>query len=311
MVLRSDRGEVVALCAVVRTQGSTPQDAGALMLVLRDGKTLGTLGGGCVEAEVRLRAQQLMAEPQTRLLQFRLDQDYGWDDGLVCGGVMEIAVQIIASAADAAFSRKILDDVAAARTATLAITARDEKNQTQRFEIQIPPTPRLIIAGAGHVGASLATLAAAIDFRVTVIDDRADYATTSRFPGATCIIGDIDRELGNCAIDSNTYVVIVTRGHKHDAQALTAVISSPATYLGLIGSKRKIWQILEELHQQGATAEQLTRVHAPIGLEIAAVTPAEIAVSIAAELIAIRRGRGDQPAPPMKLSMEQLARLSK
>jgi xanthine dehydrogenase accessory factor len=306
---RSLHCDPVALCVVVRTRGSTPQQAGAAMLVLRDGSTIGTLGGGCVEAEVRIRAQRLFDAPKRQLLQFQLNQDYGWDDGLVCGGVMDIAVQIVASQSDAEFSRKILDDLAADRVGTLAIEAIDEKNETNVFEIEIPPTPRLVIAGAGHVGTSLAAIAAAIDFRVTVIDDRPDYATPARFPRAACIVGDIQTELTRCAIDRQSYVVIVTRGHRHDAEALAAVIRSPAKYLGLIGSKRKICQIFQDLLQQGVTVEQLERVHAPIGFEIGAVTPAEIAVSIAAELIAVRRIGGDSPALPMKMTAEQISRL--
>ncbi len=306
VVLRARCGEVVALCVVVRTQGSTPQDTGAAMLVLRDGQTLGTLGGGCVEAEVRTRAQQLMSQRHTRLLRFRLDQDYGWDDGLVCGGTMDISVQVISSSDEAAFAEKVLQDVAADREGVVSIDAMDESNESKHFEIRLPPTPKLVIAGAGHVAHALAGVAAVIDFKVTVIDDRADYLTATRFPQAKCIVGDIETELSRYPIDPFTYVVIVTRGHKHDAQSLGAVVNSPAAYIGLIGSKRKIHKIMTDLREQGVTQERLAKVHAPIGLEIAAVTPAEIAVSIAAELIAIRRGRGDQPAMPMKVPVEKL-----
>jgi xanthine dehydrogenase accessory factor len=308
IVRRIDLGEVVALCTIVRTRGSTPQDTGACMLVLRDGNSIGTLGGGCVEAEVRVRAQKLMTENAHRLLTFRLDQDFGWDDGLVCGGVMDVAVQVFNSIDSIELITRILPELSAGRGAVLPIEVPDESNVSARFEIEIPPMPTLLIAGAGHVGRALAQFAAQLDFNVAVVDDRADLLTPANFPAARLIHGDIETELSRFDINRWTYVVIVTRGHRHDAQALVAVINSPAAYIGLIGSKRKIHTILNELKSQGISRDRLVKVHAPIGLEIAAVTPAEIAVSIAAELIALRRGRGDQPAPPMKVPEATLDR---
>jgi xanthine dehydrogenase accessory factor len=308
IVQRTEIGETVALCTVVRTRGSTPRGKGAAMLVLRDGNSIGTLGGGCVEAEVRVRAQQLMGANQNRLLSFSLNQDFGWDDGLVCGGVMEIAIQILSPDTSVEAIKRALTELAAYRPATLAIDVIDESHQSAQFEIQIPPTPTLLIAGAGHVGRSLALIARQIDFRVVVVDDRPDCLAPTNTTGAECILGDIEVQLSEFDINPWTYVVIVTRGHRHDAQALAAVVRSPAAYVGLIGSKRKIHTILNELHAQGVSRECLAKVHAPIGLEIAAVTPAEIAVSIAAELIAVRRGRGDLPAHPMKVPTEKLER---
>jgi xanthine dehydrogenase accessory factor len=307
IIRRTQAGETVALCTVVRTRGSTPQGAGAAMLVLRDGNTLGTLGGGCVEAEVRVRAQQLMSERGNRLMTFRLDHDYGWDDGLVCGGIMDIAIEVIDSAKSARFE-PIVRTLHANQSATLAIETIDEQNQPARFEIVIPSTPRLLIAGAGHVGQALAAVGAKIDFAVSVIDDRPDCADPSRFPMADCILGDIQAELSRFPLDEQTYIVIVTRGHKHDASSLAAVINSPAKYLGLIGSKKKVRTILDDLHKQGIPREKLARVHAPIGLEIGAITPSEIAISIAAELIAVRHGRDGLAAEAMKMPAEQLNR---
>ena len=164
----------------------------------------------------------------------------------------------------------------------------------------------LVIAGAGHVGHALSAIASTLDFRVTVIDDRNDFVSSERFPNATKIIGDIESELRRFAIDANTYLVIVTRGHRHDGHALHAVIDSPAKYIGLIGSKSKIKTIFDDLSKAGVAAEKLLRIHAPIGYEIGAVTVNEIAISIAAELIATRRGREDRPANPMKIDAGQL-----
>jgi xanthine dehydrogenase accessory factor len=306
---RLARGERVALCTVVRTRGSAPQSAGAAMLVTAGGQTQGTLGGGCVEAEVRIRALKLLQRPQgesDRLLVFRLDNDYGWDDGLVCGGVMDVAVQVLdADAPHAARLREAAARLASREPTTLGIAVADEAGGAHTFEISITPPPVLVIAGAGHVGQALARIAAPAGFELVVIDDRSDLATPQRFAGARVVIGEIDRELARLATDAATYVVIVTRGHRHDAAALAAVIAKPAAYVGLIGSKRKVRRILEGLHRAGTSLETLSRVRAPIGLAINAVTPGEIAVSIAAELIAVRRG-ATLPAGPMRLSDERL-----
>jgi xanthine dehydrogenase accessory factor len=305
IIARVRHGEAVALCTVVRARGSTPQDAGAAMLVTADGKTLGTLGGGCVEAEVRVRAQQLMAESKNQLFTFRLDHDYGWDDGLVCGGTMDIAVQVIRSSQELAPLEDLLQKLTAGHEASWVIEVTDEASKPARYEVPMVPTPTLVIAGAGHVGQALAEMGARLDFRVTVIDDRADYANASRLGGANCIVGEIEQELARFPIDRHTYIVIVTRGHKHDGRALLAVVNSPARYVGLIGSKRKVLTIFEDLQKQGVSREALSKIHAPIGLEIGAATPMEIAVSIMAELIAVRRGRRGQAVGPMKISADK------
>ena len=301
---RCDAGERVVLCTVVGSRGSTPQERGAKMVVLADGTTLGTLGGGCVEAEVRKQALTLLSNDESRLLEFRLDHDYGWDDGLICGGIMEIFVQVVDRDRVEPF-REIRDALAGARGAELRLKYELAGARKEYVE-DLGPPPMLVIAGAGHVGQALASIASTLDFRVTVIDDRADYVSAERLPKATRIVGDIESELRKFAIDAGSYLVIVTRGHRHDGDALHAVIDSPAKYIGMIGSKSKIKAIFDELSQRGVSQEKLLRVHAPIGLEIGAVTVNEIAVSIASELIAVRRGRVDRPANPMKIDSDEL-----
>jgi xanthine dehydrogenase accessory factor len=305
-ILRRTRGgERLILCTVVRTRGSCPQSAGAKMLVLADGKTLGTLGGGCVEAEVRRRALEMLQADESGLLEFTLDHDYGWDDGLICGGIMDIAVQTLDAPRAAGFAT-LLEDIRAGRPATLRVPFVRGGEQ-QEYTEPLDPAPTLLIAGAGHVGQALAALAQPLGFLVSVIDDRPDYACAERFPNAKqLILGDIEAELRKFPIDEHTYAVIVTRGHQRDGQALAAVIRSPARYVGLIGSKRKIKAIFDDLAQQGVPFETLSRVHAPIGYEIGAVTVPEIAISIAAELIAVRRGFENKLAKPMKIDEEQL-----
>ena len=309
IITRCAAGERLALCVVVGSRGSTPQEAGAKMLVLADGRTLGTLGGGCVEAEVRRRALELLPAGVSKRLQFRLDHDYGWDDGLICGGMMDILVHLLDGPASAAPFAHAVDDLANGRVATIALPDPDGSDKPAYVD-QIEPAPRLVIAGAGHVGQSLADLAVTIGFEITIIDDRADCASIERFPRATHrIVGDIESELRRQPVDARTYVVIVTRGHRHDGQALAAVLGSPAKYVGLIGSKRKVMTIFGDLLAQGASIDALCKIHAPVGLEIGAVTVPEIALSIAAELIAVRRGRDDAPASPMKFDPHRLREL--
>jgi xanthine dehydrogenase accessory factor len=158
------------------------------------------------------------------------------------------------------------------------------------YRVNIEPTPTLLIAGAGHVGAAVAKLAVGLDYRVVVIDDRADLLDVSRLPPPIeTVAGEIQSSLHDWPIDANTYVIVVTRGHIHDEQALHGVIDSPAKYVGMIGSRRKIKVIFEDLEDLGVPRSKLDQVHTPIGLNIGAVTVPEIAVSIAAELTQVRR----------------------
>jgi len=156
----------------------------------------------------------------------------------------------------------------------------------------IEPSPELYVVGAGHVGFHLARLAHEVGFRVHVVDDREKFANTERFPHADEVVAeDIPVWLGRTALPSHAYVVVVTRGHTNDLEALRALAPRDLRYLGLIGSRAKVVRIYDQLVADGTPAEMLTRVHAPIGLDIGAVTPQEIAVSILAELIAVKHGK--------------------
>ncbi|MGN6507521.1 MAG: XdhC family protein [Tepidisphaeraceae bacterium] len=301
---RCARGERVALCTVIAARGSTPQQRGARMLVTSAGQILGTLGGGCVEAEVRQRAlKQLHAggSESEPVMSFRLDHDHGWDDGMWCGGILDVHVQLLGGSAAAETFGAIARSLRSGESARVAIPEIG-------FEETLMPAPPLLIAGAGHVAEALATLASTLGFAVTVFDDRADALTERRFPRAKRVVGTIDLELARHAIDRHTFIVVVTRGHHRDAAALAGVIQSPARYIGMIGSKRKVRTILGSLAEQGVDRETLARVHAPIGLEIGAVSVEEIAVSIAAELIAVRREETRRLGEPMQLSRQELDR---
>src|SRR5215204_254840 len=164
IVRRCRTGERVALCTVVAARGSTPQSAGARMLLLPDGQTLGTLGGGCVEAEVRQRALALMNERQSKLLTFKLDHDYGWDDGLICGGTMDIFVQTLEGRQSAQPFDQAIQTLRAGNPATIHFEYQAEDATRGEYREQLDPPAKLVIAGAGHVGQALAKLACELGF---------------------------------------------------------------------------------------------------------------------------------------------------
>ncbi|MEZ5942853.1 MAG: XdhC/CoxI family protein [Planctomycetaceae bacterium] len=327
-------GQPVVYTALVATRGSTPQKPGARMLVFQDGSQFGTLGGGCVEAEVKRQALSLLVEGgSSELLTFDLDKDYGWDDGLICGGRMTMLVDPIQPSSSHEFYEKLRDNVINGCTEATVIKATRKLEPGARYLLDasgncvattatepscpeavtqslkdlpsrprpyvgdagdvsyVPMLPRvpLYIVGAGHVGQKVAEYAASVDFDVTVIDDRETYCSQERFPTAKqCLVGPIQETLEGIAIDPSAFCIVVTRGHQHDEEALHVLIQRPHTYLGMIGSKRKIKLIFEDLKRLGIPEEKLATVHAPIGLEIGSQTVSEIAISIVAELIAAR-----------------------
>ena len=239
-------------------------------------------GGGALEL--------LERAGRNELLTFRLDHDYGWDDGLICGGIMDIQVDVLEGAAAGERFAAVAAAIAEGRETTFSFeyVTKETRTTLQTYTETIAPTPTLLIAGVGTWD-SAGALAGELGFHLAVIDDRPEYASAERFPKAVRrIVGEIDLELARYPVTEHTYVVIVTRGHRHDGRALGAVVRSPARYVGLIGSKKKVRTIMADLAAEGVPRELLYRVHAPIGLEIGAVTVPEIAVSIAAELIAVR-----------------------
>jgi len=390
-------GRPVCYTALVDTRGSTPQKPGARMLVFPDGSQVGTLGGGCVEAEVKRRALALLDDGSADLLTFTLDHDYGWDDGLICGGRMTMLVDPLRTAADTPYYQTMLDltargdgftevvslDAASGfppatqllldgRGALLAarrlptgagspVAARSTMNEPPLGWMSSPsmdgsppassapassappasalpaPTPpasmsldrlaallrplssrpraylvqhlaclpvlrrcRLVIVGGGHVGQKVAELAAEVGFDVWILDDRETYCTAERFPHAQRrVCAPFEQALPGLEIGPDDFCIIVTRGHQHDEEALFHLAERPARYVGMIGSRRKIKMIFDDLRRQGISAAALERVHAPLGLDIGSQTVPEIAVSIVAELIAVRNGGAaaarDQP----------------
>lgn len=335
-------------CAVVETRGSTPQKAGAAMLVYPDGTQAGTLGGGCVEAEVKRRALLGLNDTgRPEVLTFCLDDDYGWDDGLICGGRMTILAQPLTAgtsildrahryyqhlhdlaAGGAGYTEAVVigdalglpvgdrylfdpagvpaahlaDQPAWETVAThLAPLASNPKPSTRSGVAFLPARPRvsLLLVGGGHVGQAVARLAAEVGFDIWVLDDREKYVSPERFPTAgRRLVGDIGTTLRDLAptLTPATFAVILTRGHNHDEEALYHLAPTACGYVGMIGSKRKIRMIFEDLVAKGISADALTRVHAPLGYNIGSQTVPEIAVSIVAELIACRNAGGTSAA---------------
>jgi len=289
-----ERGGRCGFCVVVTTRGSVPQVPGAMMLVHGDGRTEGTIGGGCVEAEVVKRGRAMLVTGLCAVESFDLDSDYGWDDGLICGGGMDIAILTGLTSNDLGPFRQALTEIRRQHEAVLPIRVQ-QQGKTSEYRLAIEATPTLLIAGGGHVGHALARLAVPLDFRVVVVDDRADLLRPDRLPPPIeGVNGDIADALRKWPIDSNTYVVVVTRGHQHDEEALYAIANSSARYIGMIGSRRKIRLIFDHLKELGIKPENLARIHSPIGIHIGSVTVPEIAVSIAAELIQVRRTQKSQ-----------------
>jgi len=259
-------GERGALATIVHTNGSIPSYESSRMLVREDGSIAGTIGGGCVEAEVWAAAKDVMHAEQPRKMTFNLNHEAEYDAGLICGGTLEIFVE------------------------------------------PILPQPTLFIFGGGHVSLGVARAASAAGFAISVADDRAAFANAERFPMANELYVTYEEAFEKIKPKASSYLLIVTRGHKDDMRVLAWAVRTDARYIGMIGSKRKVLSVYKALEREGYRAEEFERVHAPVGLDIGALSPEEIAVSIAAELIAVRRNAQNLPHKTVKLSNVAVAR---
>jgi len=244
--MRSE-GRRGALATIVHTNGSIPSFESSRMLVREDGSIAGTIGGGCVEAEVWAAAKDVMKAELPRKMTFNLNNEAAYDSGLICGGTLEVFVE------------------------------------------PILPQPRLYLFGGGHVSTAVAKVASLAGFWIGIVDDRESFANAERFPMAGEIYTSYEDAFAKIRPNASTYLVIVTRGHKDDMRVLEWTVQTGARYVGMIGSKRKVLSVYKALEKSGIPAEKFESVFAPVGLEIGALTPEEIAVSITAELIAVRR----------------------
>jgi xanthine dehydrogenase accessory factor len=244
-------GQKCAIATIVQVQGSIPSYESAKLLVREDGSMAGTIGGGCVEAEVWNAAREVIETEKPRHLTFNLGQDAAYDNGLICGGQLDIFVEVVV------------------------------------------PQPQAFIFGAGHISKSLSKVLTLAGFGTHVIDDRESFANRERFPEALEVYaGDYEQVFPKLPVHEGSYVVIVTRGHRDDMRVLRWAAGTEARYVAMIGSKRKVINVVRELEKEGIPAGRFERLFAPMGLEIGAVSPEEIAISVAAEMIAVRRHAG-------------------
>jgi xanthine dehydrogenase accessory factor len=249
-----------ALATIVHTNGSIPSYESSRMLVRDDGSIAGTIGGGCVEAEVWAAAKEVMHKEAPRKMVFNLNNEASYDNGLICGGTLEVFVE------------------------------------------PILPQPILYLFGGGHVSMAVAKAANAAGFGICVVDDREAFANSERFPMAQEIYTTYEDAFDKIHPNAASYLIIVTRGHKEDMRVLGWAVRTAARYVGMIGSKRKVLSVYRALESDGYRPEEFQRVYAPMGLEIGALAPEEIAISIVAELIAIRRNA--ESAAHKKLNYE-------
>jgi xanthine dehydrogenase accessory factor len=260
-----DEGRRGALATIINVRGSIPSFETAKMLVRDDGSIVGTIGGGCVEAEVWQAAKEVMQSEKPQTLTFNLNQNPKYDTGLVCGGTLEVFVE------------------------------------------PVLPTPQLYIFGAGHVAHSLYKTASLAGFDTTVIDDREAYAHRERFPDARDIYtGEYEQVLTQLAPNESSFIVIVTRGHRDDMRILrwALTMQTPCRYLGMIGSERKFIAVQKELEAEGIASDKFEQVYSPVGLDIGATTPEEIAIAVVAEMIAVRRNHATE-LPHLSWSKKQ------
>ncbi len=241
-------GQKCALATIVQVNGSIPSYESAKLLVREDGSMLGTVGGGCVEAEVWNAAREVMETERARQMNFSLGQDAAYDNGLICGGQLSVFVE------------------------------------------PVVPQPRVFIFGGGHISKSISKVATVAGFASVIVDNREAYANRERFPEADEIFAEEYEEVfPKLTVRDTTYVVIVTRGHRDDMRVLRWAAGTNAKYIAMIGSKRKVIGVVKELEKEGIQRAAFERIFAPMGFEIGAITPEEIAISVVAEMIALRR----------------------
>jgi xanthine dehydrogenase accessory factor len=258
-------GQRGALATIVHTNGSIPSYESSRMLVREDGSIAGTIGGGCVEAEVWAAAKEVMHNESPRKMVFHLNNEASYDNGLICGGTLEVFVE------------------------------------------PVLPQPMLYLFGGGHVSMAVAKAAASAGFAVGVVDDRDAFANPQRFPMAQEVFTSYEDAFAKIHPGASTYLVIVTRGHKEDMRVLAWAVRSAARYVGMIGSKRKVISVYKALEKEGYRAAEFERVYAPMGLNIGALSPEEIAISIVAELIAVRRNAPSAVHKKVKLESRPAA----
>jgi xanthine dehydrogenase accessory factor len=341
------KGEGAALATIIGRTGSAPRAVGAKYLIRGDGSSTGTIGGGCVEAEVWQKAQEVIETGQGQVLQFKLTAEQLAEGGLICGGNIDIFIEplretfleifqeikrmkqrggeaLLATLVsldgeypkgggakalirpsgeklgslsdDQGLDQRILREAAplieGKKTRLLVFEPEGKGSSWEKADILLEPIlsePTVYLFGAGHVSQQIAPLAKKVLFKVVVIDDREMFANRERFPDSDeILVSEFEGCFDRLPIDDSSYIIIVTRGHLYDGSVLEQAVKTNARYIGMIGSRKKIHILYQQLMKKGVFREALNRVYAPIGLEIHSETPEEIAVSIVAQLIQVR-----------------------
>lgn len=254
-------GKPFVLVSIEDGTGSMPRHNGTKMLVCADGSTVGTIGGGQLEAGAIEKAKTVLDEKKTMRYHFALDNEKAAESDMICGGTGDILLQYVAA------GQEMIQFLDAGSNGTL------------------------YLFGGGHVSRALENTARILEIPTVILDDRAEYANAARFPQSKCIVLDSFAKIPNLPITQKDMLVIVTRGHLGDADALRWALRQNAGYIGMIGSHRKRDMLYQMMRQEGVTEQRLSEVHSPIGLSIGAETPGEIAISIMAEIIQVRAER--------------------
>ncbi|MCP4112168.1 MAG: XdhC family protein [Desulfobacteraceae bacterium] len=334
-----DKGEPFVLATILSHEGSTPRTAGTKMIICPDGKIIGTIGGGLVEAEAVKEASEVFKTTEARIRTFNMTAATADSMDMICGGRLEVLLELIEpTPSNIRMFSKLAESLQKRQNVLFvcALPTEGKKNmKAERCLIMADGSPEgdllfpatvsdplvvnivkqrtpailtlgntrflvepffspvtVYLFGAGHVSQQVSILAKMVDFRVVVLDDREEFANRERFKGADEIksLVSFEKSFENLEIDQDSYIVIITRGHVHDRTVLEQALRTNAGYIGMIGSRRKRDAIYKALLNQGFGFDDTDRVHSPVGLEIGAETPQEIAVSIIAELIAVRAG---------------------
>ena len=290
-----------ALGIISGIKGSSPQKKGAKALFFADGRIRGTLGGGCLEAEIQDRARRALLTQKPEAFELVLDHDFGWDDGLICGG--KVCGLILPQAPQAAEVWRTLAECDEPRTwgvkkdFSIAWLNGAASGEDWLYQETVSPPTALWIAGSGHVAQAVTPLALQLDFQVTIFDDRPTLANPQFFPKETRFRVDYwEKLLADPLPARPTLGLIVTRGHQHDALVLREWVHRPFAFLGMIGSRRK-WRLISTqfLEERIATEDQLNKVSCPVGLDISAISVPEIAVSVMAQIIQKRAELAPRP----------------
>ena len=309
----------VVLATVVHVKGSVPREVGAMLLLCSDGSTIGTIGGGAGEASAIEQAKQVLVTGEKKRVAIDLSGNPEQIKQGICGGTMQIWLERWQGESAIALANDIIALLQTGQSGSLVIPFAPDRSpylstphtphptpvrlsahveaHTSAFNLPLLPPPTLLIIGAGHVAVPLAQMAHLMDFHIIVQDDRPEFANVQRFPNATILVQPVDTAVTTLTERPQLYVALVTRSYQHDLAALRALLPRSPHYIGMIGSEKRVRTVLQALRQDGIPgtdtsliASQLEAVYAPIGLDLGALTPAEIAVSICAELISVYRG---------------------